>query len=99
MVVNCARQVSTSRRYQLRQQHQLQRNMIFQNNNGWDGRREYLSDVLNIAAFIVGLENYGQNLDQNSAQDMLKAQSEDIHNHLKMQDEKIDKILELLKGR
>lgn len=56
-------------------------------------------DVLSIASFIVGLANYGENLDQRSAQDMLKAQSEDIHAHLKMQDEKIDRILELLEGR
>lgn len=61
--------------------------------------REYYSDVLGIASFIVGLANYGENLDQRSAQDMLKAQSEDIHAHLKMQDEKIDKILDLLGGK
>lgn len=57
-----------------------------------------MQDVLGIASFIVGLANYGENLDQRSAQDMLKEQSEDIHAHLKMQDEKIDKILEILGG-
>lgn len=70
--------------------------MVFGNNNGWGSNREYLQDVLAIASFIIGLENYGENLSQRSAQELLNAQSEDIHNHLKMQDEKIDRILKYL---
>lgn len=72
---------------------------MFYRNMGNSDTRDYYMDVLSIASFIVGLANYGENLDQRSAQDMLKAQSEDIHAHLKMQDEKIDRILELLEGR
>lgn len=61
--------------------------------------RNYLNDVLNIAAFIVGLANYGENLDQRSAQKLLDRQTKEIHEHLQMQDEKIDKIVESLEGK
>lgn len=64
----------------------------------WNNR-EYLSDVLNIAAFIVGLANYGENIGQSQAQELLNHLSEDIHAHLKEQDQKIDHILELMGGK
>lgn len=71
--------------------------MLYGNQNG-SNNREYLSDVLSIASFIVGLANYGENLDQRSAQDLLDKQTKEIHEHLKMQDEKIDKIIKMLGG-
>lgn len=60
-------------------------------NNG-----NYAMDVLNIAAFIMGLLNYEQNLDQTKAQELINGATADIHNHLKIQDEKIEKILDRL---
>lgn len=56
----------------------------------------YAMDVLGIASFIMGLLNYEQNLDQTKAQELINGATADIHNHLKTQDEKIDKILDKL---
>lgn len=74
--------------------------MIYSNGgNNERGNRDYLADVLGIASFIVGLANYGENLSQRSAQELLDAQTKDIHEHLKEQDRKIDRILEILEER
>ena len=60
-----------------------------------------LLDVLSIISFCVGLENLDLNLQQedldSQTQELdrrLKAVVDDIHKHLQMQDEKIDRILE-----
>ena len=62
-----------------------------------------LLDVLSIISFCVGLENLDLNLAQedldNQTQELdrrLRMVVDDIHAHLKMQDEKIDRILEEL---
>ena len=51
-----------------------------------------------MVSFIMSLANYSENLDQSSAQDMLNNVVKDIHKHLQQQDDKIDKILELVGG-
>ena len=60
-------------------------------------------DLLNIASFCVGLMNLDQNLTQNDKQELQNELNnkidlllKEIHGHLKMQDEKIDKILSQL---
>lgn len=69
------------------------------NEDNRGSNREYMQDVLAIASFIVGMANYGENLSQRTAQDLLDAQTKEIHEHLKMQDEKIDRILKMLGGK
>lgn len=61
---------------------------------GGNDRSGYTMDVLNIAAFIMGLLNYEQNLDQTKAQKLIDGATADIHKHLKEQDEKINLILD-----
>lgn len=62
--------------------------------DGYSGN--YPMDILAIASFIVGLKNYGENLDQSKAQEMLNNVLEELHGHLREQDAKIDKIIEYL---
>lgn len=62
--------------------------------DGYSGN--YPMDVLAIASFIIGLKNYGENLDQSKAQDMLNNVLDELHGHLREQDAKIDKIIEYL---
>ena len=63
-------------------------------NNSYNGN--YPMDILAIASFIIGLKNYGENLDQSKAQEMLNNVLEELHGHLREQDAKIDKIIEYL---
>lgn len=60
-------------------------------------------DILSIMSFCLSLENLNENLSQSDKQDLQNSLSEsidkvlkEIHTHLKQQDEKIDKILEVL---
>ena len=61
---------------------------------GYSGN--YPMDVLAIASFLIGLKNYGENLDQTKAQEMLNDVLKELHGHLREQDEKIDKIMKRL---
>lgn len=63
-----------------------------QNNN------EFM-DILSIFSFVIGLKNYEENIDQSQLQEIAQGIMSDIHRHLQEQDDKIDKILELLKER
>ena len=74
---------------------------MFENNNV-NSELKFL-DLLNIASFCIGVMNLNQNLTQTDKQDLkdkldqeLKILVDDIHNHLREQDQKIDKILSLL---
>lgn len=60
--------------------------------------RENLLNAVAMVSFIMSLANYSENLDQSSAQDMLNKVVGDIHSHLKEQDDKIDKIMDILEG-
>lgn len=55
-------------------------------------------DSMALISFLIGLANYGENLDQSKAQEMLNGVLKELHGHLKEQDEKIDMILERLEG-
>jgi len=61
-------------------------------------------DIVAIASFLVSLQNLDENLTQNDKQDLQNELAEqlnkvvtEIHQHLEEQDNKIDKILEVIK--
>ena len=58
-----------------------------------------LLDAITMVSFIVGLLNYGENVDQTMITDTVQSAVQDIHDHLAKQDEKITKILQLLENK
>lgn len=58
-----------------------------------------LLDAITMVSFIIGLLNYGENVDQTTINDTVQSAVKDIHDHLSEQDEKITKILQLLEGK
>lgn len=70
------------------------------NQNDYSNR---FDSTLNILSFTLGLMNLRENLTQNDKQEMIDSLDKktrellsEIHSHLQRQDEKLDKILELL---
>ena len=55
-------------------------------------------DVIAIVSFVVGLANYSENVGQGQMQLAISGAVEDIHQHLRIQDSRIDEILSQLKG-
>ena len=62
-------------------------------------------DILNIASFLIAIENLNANLTQNDKADLQKDLAnqtsnviKEIHSHLEMQDEKINIILQKLEA-
>ena len=64
-------------------------------------------DILGVLSFIIGLQNLDLNVDQNDmeaqtreidkrASDLVNAAIQEIHDHLQKQDEKINRILEVI---
>lgn len=53
-------------------------------------------DILNIMSFAIGVENLDSNLDQDTMQQLLGKTVKDIHNHLELQDKKLDMIIKKL---
>lgn len=64
---------------------------------GFNGQMS-LMDALAIVSFLIGVANYGENVSQGQMQDTVSQAVKDIHQHLQIQDQKIDEILSLLKG-
>lgn len=62
------------------------------------GKQYDLLDAITMVSFIVGLLNYGENVDQTTINNTVQSAVQDIHDHLSEQDEKITKILQLLEG-
>ena len=60
------------------------------------GRNERVLDAMAVMSFVIGLANYGENIDQSMLQETAKNIMTGIHKHLKEQDDKIDLILERL---
>ena len=71
---------------------------------------EAAMDLINLLSFIIGIKNFNLNVSQNDLQkqtqeidekveEKVKSALIDIHNHLQLQDEKIDYITSLLKNR
>lgn len=67
------------------------------NNNSSNNWLEPL-DVLAVISFIIGWFNFIENVDQTVVQDVVQQAVDDIHEHLLSQDEKIDKIINMLGG-
>lgn len=72
--------------------------------SGENGEFTFL-DTLGILSFTIGMMNLGENLTQGDKQDLLKTFSQkadvllnEIHGHLQEQDDKIDKILEVIQN-
>ena len=64
------------------------------------GSKQYdLLDAITMVSFIIGLLNYGENVDQTTINDTVQSAVQDIHDHLSKQDEKITKILQLLENK
>lgn len=57
-----------------------------------------MMDALVIVSFMLGLANYEENLGQSQVQELVSQVVNDLHYHLKEQDEKLDRILLTLKG-
>ena len=64
-----------------------------------NGKQYDLLDAITMVSFIVGLLNYGENVDQTTINDTVQSAVQDIHGHLAKQDEKITKILQLLEDK
>lgn len=62
------------------------------------GRNERVLDAMAVLSFVIGLANYGENIDQSTLQETATNIITDIHRHLKQQDDKIDLILERLEA-
>lgn len=62
------------------------------------GRNERVLDAMAVLSFVIGLANYGENIDQSTLQETATNIITDIHRHLKQQDDKIDRILERLEA-
>lgn len=50
-------------------------------------------DAMTIVSFVIGLANYGENVDQSTMSKTVQAAVDDIHRHLADQDEKLSKLL------
>lgn len=50
-------------------------------------------DAMTLVSFIIGLANYGENVDQSAMSKTVQAAVDDIHRHLADQDEKLSKLL------
>ena len=62
-----------------------------------DERKQFtIMDVLNIISFYIGLKNLDLNFTQDTAGKMLDIAVNDIHAHLKDQDEKLALIMQEL---
>lgn len=62
-------------------------------------------DLLNILSFLIAVENLKENMTQSDKQDLQKDLSEsterllnEVHAHLEAQDQKIDRILNIMEG-
>jgi hypothetical protein len=55
-------------------------------------------DILTLVDFYISVLNYNENISQSQMQDTVNDAIEIIQDHLKKQDQKIDRIIELLKG-
>ena len=65
------------------------------NNNNLNSQFDIL-DIISIINFFIGLKNLNENVEQGSVQQSLQNKTHDIHEHLNMQDKKIDEILNRL---
>lgn len=60
-----------------------------------NGQLEVL-DILTIVSFVLQVQNQGRIIDLADVQDEVNRAVEDIHKHLQEQDNKIDRIIEVI---
>lgn len=65
-------------------------------NNQFEEQQINILDIIAILSFIIGLDNLQENKQQSKMQDQI---IKSIEEHLKMQDEKYEKIIRLLERR
>lgn len=65
-------------------------------NNQFEEQQINILDIIAILSFIIGLDNLQENKQQSKTQDQI---IKSIEEHLKMQDEKYEKIIRLLERR
>ena len=72
--------------------------------SGNNGEFTFL-DIVTLISFIIGLQNLNMNITQDDMQKStetldkaLRDNVEEIHNHLEVQDKKLDYIMEVLKN-
>lgn len=58
-----------------------------------DERKNNFLDAVSIISFIIGVLNYGENVDQSTMNEAVQKAVQDIHDHLTEQDEKINAIM------
>lgn len=56
-------------------------------------------DILAIISFVIAVQNLEENVSQSQMQETVRKAVTEIHEHLEIQDSKIDEILKILKGR
>lgn len=56
-----------------------------------------LLDRLTVASFLLGLANYGENVDQSTLQQSLQKVVDELHGHMARQDAKLAQIEDLLR--
>ena len=68
-----------------------------------ESRQLTILDILNVASFLIGVQNLEANLDQNDKADLQHSLTvtaeqllQEIHAHLEMQDRKLDGIAKRL---
>ena len=55
--------------------------------------------LLTIIGFAIGVQNLQENVSQSQMQNTVKEAVSEIHRHLEMQDDKIDKIIKILEEK
>lgn len=53
-------------------------------------------DAINLISFLIGVANYSENVSQSQMQETVSSAINDLHEHLRNQDQKIDLILSRL---
>jgi hypothetical protein len=73
--------------------------------SGDNGELTFL-DIIGLLSFFIALENLGMNLTQKDKQELMQGLDEktntllaEVHNHLKIQDQKLDEILKRLEEK
>lgn len=65
-------------------------------NNQFEEQQINILDIIAISSFIIGLKNLEENRQQSKTQEQI---IKSIEEHLKMQDEQYEKIIQLLERR
>ena len=76
----------------------INNNSLNQNNSNNENSQFEFLDIITIISFIMQLQNQSKLFGLHDIQEDNNRVSQDIHAHLKQQDEKLNKILEVLES-